>query len=199
MVAGFTLSGCTSVRYYAQAARGQAELIVHRHPIERVLANPHTDPQLAARLRLALQARRFASRELGLPDNRSYTGYVPLDRDYVVWNVFAAPRYSVQAVPQCFPIAGCVAYRGWFSEQAAQADAARWSSRGDDVWIGQGAVILKGVRIGDRAVIGAQAVVTRNVPSDCVVAGNPARVVRSLIVTEEPDCLALRGRATVGA
>lgn len=136
MVAGFTLSACTSVRYYAQAARGQAELIVHRHPIERVLANPHTDPQLAARLRLALQARRFASRELGLPDNRSYTGYVSLDRDYVVWNVFAAPRYSVQAVPQCFPIAGCVAYRGWFSEQAAKADAARWSSRGDDVWIG---------------------------------------------------------------
>ncbi|ODT96510.1 MAG: aminopeptidase [Rhodanobacter sp. SCN 67-45] len=136
MVAGLALSACTSVRYYAQAAHGQAELIVHRRPIERVLADAHTDPQLAARLRLALQARRFASRELGLPDNRSYTGYVPLDRDYVVWNVFAAPRHSVQAVPQCFPIAGCVAYRGWFSEQAAQADAARWKARGDDVWIG---------------------------------------------------------------
>jgi len=136
MVAGFTLSGCTSVRYYAQAARGQAELIAHRRPIERVLADPHTAPQLAARLRLALQARQFASRELRLPDNRSYTGYVPLGRDYVVWNVFVAPRYSVQAVPQCFPIAGCVAYRGWFSEQAAEADAARWKARGDDVWIG---------------------------------------------------------------
>lgn len=136
IVAGFALSACSSMRYYAQAARGQAGLIVHRRPIARVLADPHTDSRLASRLRLALQARGFASRELGLPDNRSYTGYVQLDRDYVVWNVFVAPRYSVQAVPQCFPIAGCVAYRGWFSERAAQADAARWDSRGDDVWIG---------------------------------------------------------------
>ena len=130
------LSACGSVRYYAQAAHGQGELIVHRRPIDKLLRDPHIDPALAARLRLALQARRFASRQLGLPDNRSYTGYVQLDRPYVVWNVFAAPRYSVQAVPQCFPIAGCVAYRGWFSESAAKADAARLRAGGDDVWVG---------------------------------------------------------------
>ncbi|TAL98627.1 MAG: aminopeptidase [Rhodanobacter sp.] len=130
------LSACSSVRYYAQAVHGQGELIVHRRPIDKLLHDPHTDPELAARLRLALQARRFASRQLGLPDNRSYTGYVQLDRSYVVWNVFAAPRYSVQAVPQCFPIAGCVAYRGWFSEADAKADAARLHARGDDVWVG---------------------------------------------------------------
>src|SRR5574337_463121 len=70
------------------------------------------------------------------PHTRSYTGYVPLHRPYVVRNVFAAPRFSVQAVPQCFPIAGCVAYRGWFSEAAAKADAARLRAAGDDVWIG---------------------------------------------------------------
>src|SRR5690606_12322626 len=83
------------------------------------------DPELAARLRQAEQARRFASQRLGLPDNRSYTHYVDLHRPYVVWNVFAAPHYSVEAVPQCFPIAVCVAYRGWFSEVDAKADAAR--------------------------------------------------------------------------
>jgi len=132
----FWLSACGSVRYYAQAVHGQGELIAHRRPIDRLLRDPRTDPELAARLRLALQARRFASRQLGLPDNRSYTGYVQLDRAYVVWNVFAAPRYSVQAVPQCFPVAGCVAYRGWFSEVAAKADAARLRADGDDVWIG---------------------------------------------------------------
>ena len=130
------LSACSSVRYYAQAVHGQGELIIHRRPIEKLLHDPRTEPQLAARLRLALQARRFASRQLRLPDNRSYTGYVQLDRPYVVWNVFAAPRYSVQAVPQCFPIAGCVAYRGWFSEADAQSDAARLRAGGDDVWIG---------------------------------------------------------------
>lgn len=133
---GLLLSACGSLRYYAQAVHGQGELIVHRRPIAKLLHDPHTDPELAGRLRLALQARRFASRQLGLPDNRSYTGYVQLDRPYVVWNVFAAPRYSVQAVPQCFPIAGCVAYRGWFSEAAAKADAARRRADGDDVWIG---------------------------------------------------------------
>ena len=49
---------------------------------------------------------------------------------------------------------------------------------GDDVWIGQGAVILKGVKIGDRAIVGAHAVVTRDVPADAIVAGNPARLIR---------------------
>lgn len=134
--ASLLLSACGSIRYYAQAVRGQGELIVHRRPIDQLLRDPHLDPQLAARLQLTLQARRFASRQLGLPDNRSYTSYVQLDRPYVVWNVFAAPRYAVQAVPQCFPIAGCVAYRGWFSEAAAKADAARKRADGDDVWVG---------------------------------------------------------------
>lgn len=133
---GLLLSACGSAGYYAQVIHGQGELIVHRQPIHKLLRDPHIDPKLAARLRLALQARAFASQELGLPGNRSYTGYVQLDRRYVVWNVFAAPRYSVQAVPQCFPIAGCVAYRGWFSEAAAKSDAARLSAEGDDVWVG---------------------------------------------------------------
>ncbi|MEO6799486.1 MAG: aminopeptidase [Rhodanobacter sp.] len=135
-IASLLLSACGSIRYYAQAVHGQGELIVHRRPIGKLLHDPHADPRLAARLRLALQARRFASQQLGLPDNRSYTSYVQLDRPNVVWNVFAAPRYSVHAVPQCFPIAGCVAYRGWFSEAAARADAARLRAKGDDVWIG---------------------------------------------------------------
>ena len=133
---GLLLCACGSLRYYAQAAHGQGKLIVHRRAVSKLLRDPATDPQLAARLRQAQQARRFASQRLALPDNRSYTGYVALDRPYVVWNVFAAPRYSVQAVPQCFPIAGCVAYRGWFSQAAAKKHAARLLARGDDVWIG---------------------------------------------------------------
>ena len=136
LAAGCALAGCGSVRYYAQAAHGQAALVAHRRPLDKVLRDPSTPPALAARLRLAQQARRFASTQLDLPDNRSYTTYVDLHRPYVVWNVFAAPRFSVDAVPQCFPIAGCVAYRGWFSEADAQADAARLRARGDDVWVG---------------------------------------------------------------
>jgi predicted aminopeptidase len=131
-----TLCACGSIRYYAQAVHGQGELVLRRQPVRKLLRNPATDPKLAARLSLALAAREFASRELDLPDNRSYTYYVDLHRSYVVWNVFATPRFSVEAVRHCFPVAGCVAYRGWFSEAAAEADASRMRDKGDDVWVG---------------------------------------------------------------
>ncbi|MBA2079069.1 aminopeptidase [Rhodanobacter sp. PCA2] len=130
------LCACGSIRYYAQAAHGQGELVLKRQPVRKLLGDPATDPKLAARLSLALAAREYASSHLGLPDNRSYTTYVALHRPYVVWNVFATPRYSVEAVRHCFPVAGCVAYRGWFSEAAAEADAARMQRQGDDVWVG---------------------------------------------------------------
>ena len=51
---------------------------------------------------------------------------------------------------------------------------------GSDVWVGGGAIILPGVRIGSRSVIGAGSVVTRDVPADTFAAGNPCRVIRSL-------------------
>jgi predicted aminopeptidase len=133
---GLLLCACSSLRYYAQAARGQGRLIVHRHAVSDLLRDPATDQALATRLRQAQRARRFAVRQLGLPDNRSYTDYVDLHRPYVVWNVFATPRHSVDAVPQCFPVTGCVAYRGWFREADARADAARLQALGHDVWVG---------------------------------------------------------------
>lgn len=136
MMLALVSCACSGVRYYAQAVHGQATLIMHRQPLDKVLRDPTTDARLVARLRQAQQARRFASQRLALPDNRSYTGYVALDRPYVAWNVFATPRFSVHAVPQCFPVAGCVAYRGWFSESAARADAERLQAGGYDVWVG---------------------------------------------------------------
>ncbi|MEF2230143.1 MAG: acyltransferase [Pseudodesulfovibrio sp.] len=51
---------------------------------------------------------------------------------------------------------------------------------GSDVWIGAGAMILKGVTIGNGAVVGAGGVVTRDVPENTLVAGNPARIVKRL-------------------
>ena len=130
------LGACGSLRYYTHVAHGEASLLMHRRPIARVVRDPSTDPALAARLRLAAQARRFASTQLGLPDNRSYTSYVDLHRPYVAWNVFATLPYSVEAVPQCFPIAGCVAYRGYFDVSLARDRAKRLEAQGDDVWIG---------------------------------------------------------------
>jgi predicted aminopeptidase len=133
---GLVLCACSSVRYYAQAIHGQSELVFRRRAVSAIVQDPATNPRLAARLRLARQARQFASQRLGLPDNRSYTSYVDLHREYVVWNVFAAPRYSVDPVLHCFPIAGCVAYRGYFNEAAAKAEVARLQKSSYDVEIG---------------------------------------------------------------
>lgn len=130
------LAACADLRYYAHVTRGESALLLKRRSVSKVIADPATDPKLAVRLKLSQQARQFASDRLDLPRNRSYTYYVSLGRPYVVWNVFATPRFSVEAVPQCFPFAGCVAYRGWFDEQKARASAERLRKKGYDVYIG---------------------------------------------------------------
>lgn len=130
------LGACGSLRYYAQAVRGQSALVFHRQNVDALVRDPATKPTVAARLALAQQARRFASDHLGLPDNHSYTRYVDLHRNYVVWNVFSTPRYSVEPELHCFPVAGCVAYRGYFAEAEARAEGARLRKNGEDVEIG---------------------------------------------------------------
>ncbi len=126
------LGGC----YYMQAAGGQLSVMARRQPIEKVIARPATPEPLKAQLLRARRIRDFASRELGLPDNASYKSYADIGRRYVVWNVVATPEFSVEPRTWCFPIAGCVAYRGYFSERAANAFAARRRAAGDDVVVG---------------------------------------------------------------
>jgi predicted aminopeptidase len=130
------LGACADLRYYAHVTHGESALLMHRRSVDKVIADPATDAKLAARLGLSQQARRFASAHLDLPNNRSYTYYVELHRPYVVWNVYATPRFSVDAVPQCFPIAGCVAYRGWFDDKKAVESARQLRAQGNDVYIG---------------------------------------------------------------
>jgi predicted aminopeptidase len=130
------LGGCSTLGYYAHLAAGETGVLVRRKPIARVVADPHTDPALRQRLQLALRARAFASDTLGLPRNRSYTLYADIDRPYVMYNVFATPELSLQPVEHCFPIAGCVAYQGFYKLERAQAAAAKLRKAGDDVYIG---------------------------------------------------------------
>ncbi|MDF3981572.1 aminopeptidase [Luteibacter sp. PPL201] len=131
------LAGCRSLGYYAHVAHGQASLLMHRRSIDAVVADPATPDATRRRLALASEARRFASSALHLPDNRSYTYFVQLDRPWVAWNVFATPPLSVSAVLHCFPVAGCVAYRGYFREDLARREAAREAALGHDVAIGE--------------------------------------------------------------
>lgn len=132
ILASTLLSGC----YYLQAFSGQMEINAKREPIAKIIADPQTKPELRARLEYVSAARDFASRELGLPDNRSYRSFADLERPYVVWNVFAAPEFSVQPRRWCFPIAGCVVYRGYFSEKAALRYAQRLKRNGYDAAVG---------------------------------------------------------------
>lgn len=136
LLAVLLLNGCTSVGYYGQLAQGQWQLLRARQPVDDVLADPTSSPLLRQRLAHAEQARRFASEHLQLPDNRSYRVYADLGRPYVVWNVFATPELSLQPVTHCFPIAGCVAYRGYYRQGAARGAAALLRQDGLDVYVG---------------------------------------------------------------
>lgn len=107
-----------------------------RQPVERLLSNPATDPDLARRLTLSQQARDFASAQLQLPENRSYRLYADLERPFVVWNVFATPEFSLDPELHCFPIAGCVAYRGYYQQGRARGAAALLRQQGLDTYIG---------------------------------------------------------------
>ncbi len=129
------LSGCATVSYLGQAGAGQWALMHGRRPIEQVLADPAASEALKRRLRLVQDAREFSVHELGLPDNRSYRSYADLRRDAVVWNVVAAPEFSVVPLNWCFPVAGCVSYRGYFQKQQAQRFAAQLRQRGNDTLV----------------------------------------------------------------
>jgi predicted aminopeptidase len=132
LLAASLLSGC----YLMQATRGQLAVMSKRQPIDKVIARPTTTDALKAQLIRARDIRDFASRELRLPDNGAYRSYADIGRPYVVWNVVATPEFSVQPRQWCFPIAGCVAYRGYFTEKAAKAFAAKLKEQGDDVLTG---------------------------------------------------------------
>jgi predicted aminopeptidase len=135
VAAACALGGCSAVEFYWQGIAGEADLLARAKPIAEVIETT-ADPALRARLARAQAIRAYASRELGLPDNRSYTDYADLGRPFVVWNVFATPELSLVPRQWCFPVAGCVAYRGYFSEGDARAEAARLAANGDDVHVG---------------------------------------------------------------
>jgi len=126
------VEGC----YYMQAIRGHTELMSRRRPVAEVIEDASVPDDIRDRLALVAEARNFAVSELLLPDNDSYRTYADLERDFVVWNVFAAPEFSLTAKTWCYPIAGCVAYRGYFSEAAARKLGDRLRADGYDVAIG---------------------------------------------------------------
>jgi predicted aminopeptidase len=128
--------GCSTLGYYTQAVMGQMAILTHRRPIDRVLADPATDDAIRHKLGVSRDVCSFAREELGLPVGDTYSDYVDVGRPYVVWNVFAAPEFSLSLESFCYPIAGCVTYRGFFSEKDARAFAEKMAAKGNDVFVG---------------------------------------------------------------
>jgi len=114
------IEGC----YYMQAARGQINIMHKRRPVDEVIQDADSPDALKERL------------ELYLPDNDSYRSYADLERDFVVWNVFAAPEFSLHPKQWCYPVVGCVSYRGYFSQEAAERQAGKLRAKHYDVVVG---------------------------------------------------------------
>ena len=126
-------SGCSSVAYYAQAAEGHLDLLHRARPVAAVEADAATSAALRQRLQLSQRLRDYAVSDLKLPDNNSYRRYADLQREAVVWNVVAAPELSLTLKTWCFPVMGCVGYRGYFDQAQADAQAAQLRAEGWEV------------------------------------------------------------------
>jgi predicted aminopeptidase len=129
------LTGCQSPGYYAQAVRGHCQIWTRQERIEFLLAQPDTPPALAARLRLVRELTAFAARELDLPARGQYETYADTGRRFVVWNVHAAPEFSVEPKAWWYPVVGRLEYRGYFSEAAARRLSRRLERKGFDVCV----------------------------------------------------------------
>ena len=129
------LAGCADVAYLGQSVSGHLRLISAARPVDEWLAEPDLKADLRDRLQLSQRMRDFAVSELHLPDNGSYRAYADLHRDAAVWNVVAAPELSLSPRTWCYPVMGCVAYRGYFNEEKAQDFGRQLGAQGNEVLV----------------------------------------------------------------
>ncbi len=130
------VSGCQTLSFYGQAIRGQYQLLAHRQPIEKLVTDSSTPPRLKTQLELLQKLRAFAGTELKLPVDGHYTKYVDVHRRFVVWNVEAAPEFSMEPKTWWYPLVGSLEYRGYFSERSATNYGAALRHKGYDIFVG---------------------------------------------------------------
>ena len=130
LASALCLTGCANLGYYWQSVTGHLQIMGAARPVKELVDEPATSERLRARLQLSQRIRDYAVGELKLPDNPSYRRYADLHRSAAVWNVTAAPAYSLELKTWCFPVTGCVGYRGYYDEKRARADAASLAAQG---------------------------------------------------------------------
>jgi predicted aminopeptidase len=136
LLAMLAMSGCQTLSYYGQAIKGQYQIVGHRQKIEKLLADPQTPAPLKAKLQLVQELRVYAAKNLKLPVDGHYEKYADVHRPFVVWNVEAAPEFSLEPKSWWYPFVGSLEYRGYFSERGAQNYAASLERKGYDVYVG---------------------------------------------------------------
>jgi predicted aminopeptidase len=128
-------SGCSSLGYIGQSVSGHLTLLDSAKPVADWLRASDTPPPLKTRLELSQRMRDFAVRELKLPDNRSYRTFADLHRPAAVWNVAAAPELSLKLQTWCYPVVGCVGYRGFYELASAEAEGEALRQEGLEVTV----------------------------------------------------------------
>ena len=136
VVSALLLQGCETLSFYSQAIKGQLSILHNREDIAVVLSDHTTSDEVKSKLNLILEAKTFAKVELHLPTDNLYTHYLQLEKPYVVWNVFAAPKLSIKPTTWCYPVVGCLSYRGYFSEEDALNFASSLNPEQYDVFVG---------------------------------------------------------------
>ena len=136
LLAVLAMSGCRTLSFYSQAIKGQYQIIAHEQKIKKLLADPQTPAPLKAKLELVQNLRAFATKDLQLPVDGHYEKYADVRRPFVVWNVEAAPEFSLEPKSWWYPFVGSLDYRGYFSNQGAQKYGVWLQTRGYDVYVG---------------------------------------------------------------
>ena len=130
-----TLLCACSPEYVIRGGWEQMKILSDRRPIEEVVADPDTDPEVRDKLLLVRDARVFAQRRLGLDPGSSFTSYASLDSDTLVLVVSAAPEFELRWKTWWFPIVGEVPYKGFFDFEEAHAEADELEEQGYDVYL----------------------------------------------------------------
>ncbi len=136
LLAVLAMSGCQNLSYYGQAIKGHYQVVAQRQKIEKLLADPQTPAPLKAKLQLVQDLRAFAVKDLHLPVDGHYEKYADVQRPFVVWNVEAAPEFSLEPKAWWYPFVGSLEYRGYFTEPGARKYAASLAKKDDDVYVG---------------------------------------------------------------
>ncbi|WP_406828639.1 aminopeptidase [Microbulbifer sp. ARAS458-1] len=136
LVGAILAGGCETVYFYSQAATGQLKILAGRESIDCLVQEEQTDPKLRRQLEWVQSIRAYAAGELHLPVGTAYSDFTQLEDEYVLYNVVAAPEFSLSPKRWCYPIAGCASYRGYFDKRDAQTQAGQLRAQGYDVYLG---------------------------------------------------------------